>query len=309
MIAPMNQAEPITLEIAHWSATFETAKTRKLQRLIWYHAPSGTESKGFRRLARQGTAGFAAIGVFQALCQTLATMRKEARAAGRFQNSDGTPMDLEDVWDIARVPPEVGTAALPLLLEIGWICHPSATGMPPASQWEADDNPCSPTDPPPTSLPDEQRRGEDRREGEGSGGEAAAATAADLLPADAGEDPPAPATARTEAEQLVQSCPRPSLTIPVLQAAERCLDRHRATLGFQGILEAVQAITARIGTEWSETERREYVPNAERFFGEDLWRRAPDEWRSKRKPKRAPVQTGGRTFETLDLRDTAETTP
>ena len=57
------------IKIKDWSATYENSDTRKRQRLGWFLTPSGTDSKGYRMLMREGKNGLLALGVFSGLCQ------------------------------------------------------------------------------------------------------------------------------------------------------------------------------------------------------------------------------------------------
>jgi len=91
------------IEIVKWSQCFESADTRKRQRLGWFLSPSGCDSKGFRKLMRDGKEGLAALGFFQALCQSLATMSISTRQSGTFQNSDGSMMEFEDILEVSRL--------------------------------------------------------------------------------------------------------------------------------------------------------------------------------------------------------------
>lgn len=115
---------------------------------------------------------------------------------------------------------------------------------------------------------------------------------------------------RKLAEKLVAACPRPDLTIKAINAALKCLIRHRGAYTFEEILEAVEASTKAV-KEWPEDERVTYTPEASRYFGDDLWRKAPESWQSRRQARKqakqhdgATLQTGsGRTFEVLTLED------
>ena len=106
-------------EINKWDERFETAHTRKRQRLGWYMAPSGTDSKGYRKLMRNGKEGITALGVFSALCQYTATLPKELR--GRLANSDGSPMDIEDISEITRMEVADIRHASGMLVACGWL--------------------------------------------------------------------------------------------------------------------------------------------------------------------------------------------
>lgn len=115
------------ITINGWSDTFENADTKKRQRLGWHLTPSGCESRGYRRLMRQGAAGLMAFGVFRAMCQALATLPKKTRIAGRFTNSDDSPMDVDDLAELTRIDSDMIAEALPLLEQIGWIASENGT--------------------------------------------------------------------------------------------------------------------------------------------------------------------------------------
>lgn len=110
------------IAIAKWNEKFENADTRKRERLGWYLAPSGNDSKGYRELMRKGAHGLLCLGVFSAMCQLMATLPKAHR--GRLMNSDGTPMELEDIMELCRM---TGMEAADFrqitgtLLEVGWL--------------------------------------------------------------------------------------------------------------------------------------------------------------------------------------------
>jgi len=130
------------IRIHKWSETFENSDTRKRQRLGWFLAPSSNDSKGYRRLMKHGEEGVLALGVYQALCQLTAT--NNAKNRGEFIHSDGTPMDLEDLADLLRMPEEVISKSLPLLGGVGWITEvgsrkneenaPTGRNLPPTAE-------------------------------------------------------------------------------------------------------------------------------------------------------------------------------
>ena len=125
--------------IINWSDKFETADTRKRQRLGWFLAPSGNDSKGYRQLMRQGKDGVLAYGIFMALCQYMATLPKESR--GCFVNSDGSQMDFDDLSEVTRIKVADIRHATGTLVKCGWltlmntaICQSSASHLPPICQ-------------------------------------------------------------------------------------------------------------------------------------------------------------------------------
>lgn len=54
-------------------------------------------------LMRSGKDGLAALGFFQALCQSMATQSIATRQSGIFQNSDGTLMEFADILELSRL--------------------------------------------------------------------------------------------------------------------------------------------------------------------------------------------------------------
>lgn len=132
------------IEITKWSLCFESADTRKRQRLGWFLSPSGCDSKGFRKLMRDGKDGLATLGFFQALCQSMATQNASSRKVGIFQNSDGELMDFDDIMELSRLngmAPADYQQIIGRLVSVGWIClhksletEQSATCLPPVCQ-------------------------------------------------------------------------------------------------------------------------------------------------------------------------------
>jgi hypothetical protein len=109
------------LVIKRWNETFETADTRKRQRLGWFMNPSGCESAGYIELMSYGQDGIMAFAVFQAICQWSATNRQEVR--GRLARSDGSAINVRQLSAFIRMPPDVVQKAIDLLMtpDVGWI--------------------------------------------------------------------------------------------------------------------------------------------------------------------------------------------
>ena len=135
----------MTIRIENWNETFESADSRKRQRLGWFLSPTGCESKGYRKRMRSGTDGVIALGVFQALCQVMGTLGKSIRKTGMLVNSDGSPMDFEDLAEMTRLDVDVLTEAIEMLVSVGWlstdkerVVNPHAGGMPVACRSHAD---------------------------------------------------------------------------------------------------------------------------------------------------------------------------
>lgn len=136
----------MTIEIVGWDSTFETADTRKRQTLGYFGSPTGCNSKGFRLLMRSN-GGVEALGLFQAICQLFATFKKEIRKGGKLVNSDGSGMEVADLWQMIGISVADNgrlVASLTLLEKAGWLvlhdkeltenlpptCHQLATDVP-----------------------------------------------------------------------------------------------------------------------------------------------------------------------------------
>lgn len=156
------------IEIVKWSEIFESADTRKRQRLGWFLNPSGCDSKGFRKLMRDGKDGLEALGFFQALCQSMATMSIKIRQSGTFKNSDDSLMDFDDIMELSRLDgrtPADYRQITGRLVACGWIClHKSLESQQSATSL-----------PPPCHLPpgfvqgEGEGEGQEKGEGEGEG--------------------------------------------------------------------------------------------------------------------------------------------
>ena len=129
------------IEIVKWSECFESADTRKRQRLGWFLSPSGCDSKGFRKLMRMGKDGLIALGFFQSLCQSMATMSLSVRQSGTFRNSDQSLMEFDDIVELSRLDgmdPADYRQIIGRLVRVGWVSlhkslnsEQSATSLPP----------------------------------------------------------------------------------------------------------------------------------------------------------------------------------
>lgn len=113
----------MTLTIHRWNEIFENADTRKRERLKYFHAPSGNDSRGYLSLVSRFPQDRAmmAFGVFQALCQLSATLGRSVR--GSFKNSDGTPMDIQQLSALLRLQECHLSAALEVLTDkrVAWL--------------------------------------------------------------------------------------------------------------------------------------------------------------------------------------------
>lgn len=92
-------------------------------------------------------------------------------------------------------------------------------------------------------------------------------------------------TTARDAELLIAAYARPSHDRDALEAAADTLRRFAGQFTFDQIRQAVAAVTHLV-REWPADERATYLPTAANFFRGDLWRRHPDEWKSRRDPKR-----------------------
>ncbi len=137
------------------------------------------------------------------------------------------------------------------------------------------------------------------------------------------EETPPPAAARrtTPAEQLIAAYARPSFDRAALEAASDSLRRFAGKYSLTQILEAVAAVTAAV-KDWPADERLAFLPTAANFFRDDLWRKHPEEWKSRRAarvrlatdrqrpaPFAVPIDIGGRRpAGILDITATDDTT-
>ncbi len=127
------------IRINKWSDSFENADTRKRQRLGWINVQTGCDSRGYRKLMRDGEEGLKAYAVFIAMCQFMGTLKKEIR--GEFRNSDGSLMDIYDISETTRISVADIQHATGRLAACGWITllesvsdEESASDLPPICQ-------------------------------------------------------------------------------------------------------------------------------------------------------------------------------
>lgn len=114
---------------------------------------------------KMGKDGIIAFGVFQALCQMIATMASDARKKGAAEGSNGEPFDLADLADLTRIDEKTLSKSIEILVGIGWLSIPDRINDLPSS---ASDLPSSPNDLPiHAQRRGEERRVEERREEEG----------------------------------------------------------------------------------------------------------------------------------------------
>ena len=132
------------IKIVKWNETFENADSRKRQRLGIFYMPSGCDSSGYLSLMSEFPQDKAlmAFGVFIALCQQSATLRKGVR--GSFIKGDGSPMSEKQISMMIHVDVCHLRAAIEVLADkrVKWvelleknidmppICHQSASSVP-----------------------------------------------------------------------------------------------------------------------------------------------------------------------------------
>ena len=109
------------ITIVNWWSQYENATTRKLVSPKWFFSQSGNQSQGYRLLMRHQEDGVLSLGLFQALCQSMATLPIDVRKTGTFFRTSMEPMDLDDLIELTRAPFESFEIALPLLSQIGWV--------------------------------------------------------------------------------------------------------------------------------------------------------------------------------------------
>ena len=144
------------IQISKWRDNFENATSRKLVTIRHFNSPSGNDSKGYRTLMREGKDGIAALGVFQALAQCLASLGKQARESGKFINSDASNLEINDISDLTRIPKVHLDPAIKTLVGIGWLSYiePTISHSSPIVPQQ------SPTDPPSSPNGEERIGGE-----------------------------------------------------------------------------------------------------------------------------------------------------
>lgn len=241
-----------TLTIHRWNETFENADTRKRERLKSFHAPSGLESRGYLALVGRFPKDKAmmAFGVFQALCQLSATFPSKAR--GSFKNSDGEPMELQQIAMLLRLEICHLEEAFEILTDkrVGWLrwvgdADESATHLPPI---------CHPS---PGFV-----QGEGEGEVEGTEREREADAAARDLDR----------TIERQAQHIVRQYARQEKTMTAIEIVAK----HLRDGADPAAMEAgTRAISAKIATLPSGTYNR-YVPSAESFFIKKRWADDPE---------------------------------
>ncbi|MBK1835031.1 hypothetical protein [Roseibacillus ishigakijimensis] len=285
------------IRIKKWWDKFENSGSRKLKNCSYFSAPSGTDSKGYRKLMRQGAPGVIAFGVFQSLCQVMPTLSQEARKAGEMRNSDGTLMDEDDLCDLTRLPEEILRPAIELLESVGWLEEIGSAenqGNPEPRQLSAKEIPSSADNLPPVSQDPPSKfqdtpSGEESRGGEGKGEERNSCP----MPSDAC---PPPADVVAELWPLFPKVSRE-------RSSKRELGEEwkRIKAADRPSLDMLKAALA----AWCQTEkwRGGYAEGAHRWVKRRQWE-SPPEPETPRSSREADI--GGRTASVARAEDLAE---
>jgi hypothetical protein len=145
-----------TYRVRDWALLFETAETRKLKHLTWVPIPTKHDGKGYRRLMKAGPLNYAAWLL-------IVQVASKCPQRGLLADQDG-PLEVQDLAIKTDFPAKAFAAAIPHLLEIGWLEALDKEGsllMPPGT----------PADPPGAPADSAGRmegngREENRREGQ-----------------------------------------------------------------------------------------------------------------------------------------------
>lgn len=110
----------LVYRIRKFSEYYETAESRKLQRLSWLALPTKQEGDGFTELMGAHENGCAHFGAWTAMLQLAA---KCSPRGTLLRNLGGRLVahDLMSISRITRVPVEVLREAMPRLLSMGWM--------------------------------------------------------------------------------------------------------------------------------------------------------------------------------------------
>lgn len=105
------------LRITDWSRHFETCESKRITKLSWVAIPNSMEGRGYLRLTRHKSA-VGTIAGWYAIVQIGSKMPHR----GLLAKVDG-PLSAADLSDISRLPEDMFTRAIEVLLEpeIGWL--------------------------------------------------------------------------------------------------------------------------------------------------------------------------------------------
>jgi hypothetical protein len=104
------------LKIKNWANIYENNRTRELKKLDWVPVPNKHDGDGYTELMDHpdGPAHFAA---WMAIVQ----IASKCDVRGTLSREGARPHDARSFSRISRIPSEVFEAAIPRLLEIGWL--------------------------------------------------------------------------------------------------------------------------------------------------------------------------------------------
>lgn len=285
----MSEAPANCIRIRNWNAIYETASTRKRERLAWIQLPTGIDSPetvallggawhesgmqladgrqvdGISPGERQQI-GVMALGVIHAMIAHQGTCRKARR--GSFVRDDGSAMSSAMVAAVLRVPLQLLENALVALSSplVAWVempgaCQSSATDLPLFCQ--------SPADKEKEKEKEKEVSSSSSREGGRLAGEWQESGRSGARPLSAEEE--------STVEAIRHAYPR--LTRP-LETQAAIWARIQAGADPEAMLAGTQAIAALVDAEWTEADRLRKLPNPVEFFGGDRWREDPREWRN-----------------------------
>lgn len=148
------------IAIRDWSNLYENSETRRRKQLGWVLTPNRHDSLAFCRLMARGEEGVAIFGIWNILLQLASRGKEEVR--GYLVADSGRPYSVTDMAIKSRAPESTIELAIPVLLEIGWLCELTekefAQGVRMASVSHTD------------ALRTKIDRKEDRKKGEGESG-------------------------------------------------------------------------------------------------------------------------------------------
>ena len=110
----------ILYRVRNFSEYYETAESRKLQRLSWIALPTKQEGDGYTELMGGHENGCAHFGAWTAILQ-LASKCSPRGTLLRNLGGRLVPHDAASISRITRVPISVLIEAIPRLLEMGWM--------------------------------------------------------------------------------------------------------------------------------------------------------------------------------------------
>lgn len=109
------------LAVRDWSELYENCETRRRKQLGWVLTPNRHDSLAYCRLMAKGEEGCMIFGVWNVLLQLASRGTEEIR--GYFVDDSGKPYSNVDISIKTRVPESALETAIPVLLEIGWLCE------------------------------------------------------------------------------------------------------------------------------------------------------------------------------------------